>query len=370
MKRLTSIDALRGLVMFLMLVDHAREFFFFHQQVSDPVNLETTSAELFFTRLSAHLCAPVFVFLTGLSAWLYHQKNDLSETTKFLLQRGLILVALEFTVINFGWSFDFTPSTIFLQVIWAIGISMVTLSALIHLPRPALIAVGFIIVLGHNLLSPISFAPSETGYNLWAIIHDRGYIELFNGMKARTSYPVLPWIGLMSLGFAIGPWFSTQYNDKRVRTLWITSATSMGLFLILRFINGYGEPLPWSTYDSTLMTVMSFLNLTKYPPSADFLLFTISIGLFFLGLFEKYQTRVNILLSTFGSVPMFYYIVHIYALNIIHSSCEIIWGENFGVPEVKYLWIISLVMAIPLWFASRWYAGVKKRYPASVLRFF
>jgi uncharacterized membrane protein len=177
-KRISSIDALRGLVILLMLVDHTREFFFMHVPVSDPMDVQTTPTALFFTRLSAHLCAPIFVALTGLAAWLYAaSRGGAGAASDFLLKRGLFLVVLELTLVNFAWGFDLTPDTMFLQVIWAIGLSMIALAALVHLPRSLLIVVGAALVLGHNLLDPITFTPNEPGYTVWAILHDRGFID-------------------------------------------------------------------------------------------------------------------------------------------------------------------------------------------------
>lgn len=346
--------------MLLMLVDHAREFFYYHAQVSDPVNIATTPADLFFTRLSAHLCAPVFVALTGLAAYLYQSKNGKSATSEFLLKRGLFLIVLELTVISFGWSFSFTPSMMFLQVIWAIGVSMICLSGILWLPRKALIALGLTIVIGHNILDPISF-DSGIAHTLWAIIHDRGIIDIF-GMKVRTSYPVLPWIGVITLGFGIGPWFSTNQESKN-KNLINTGLIFLITFLLLRMINIYGEPLPWKIENNFVQTVMSFFNLTKYPPSLDFLLLTLGTGMLLLRGLEK-ETRFTRFLAVFGSTPLFYYMVHIYLLNVIHTSLKVFFGPNvgnhFSVPNVMSLWLIAAALVPVLWYLCRWYGKIKK----------
>lgn len=376
MKRISSIDATRGLVMLLMLVDHTREFFFFHAQVSDPVDISTTSPSLFFTRFCAHLCAPVFVGLTGLSAWLYSQsRNSKRATSEFLLKRGLFLILLELTLINFGWSFSINPPIIFLQVIWAIGLSMMTLSGIIWLPARVQILVGLLIVFTHNLLDPISFAPTERGHALWAIIHDRSYVDLFWGAKARTSYPILPWIGLMTLGYTIGPWFSkVSLPEIRAKKLLSASLICGGLFITLRSINGYGEPLSWSLYSSGLRTIMSYLNLTKYPPSLDFLLITVGLGFLILWLMEKLPTKVSMLISIFGSAPMFFYLLHIYILNILNTSLKALLGPNvgmhFSLPNVFSLWVLSAGIAVPLWFACRWFSKLKRESKHPLLSYF
>ena len=208
--RIASIDILRGFVILLMLVDHVRERFFLHKQVLDPMDINNTEPELFFTRLSAHLCAPIFVFLTGISAWLYANPTSgiKRSAPSFLFKRGLILILLEVTLINFSWFGAY--NTLYLQVIWAIGLSMIVLAGATYLPRQWIIALGLAIVIGHNLLSPIQFSPDEFGYSFWTILHDRGYLVTEALVNVKVSYPVLPWIGVIMLGYAVGPLFSTR----------------------------------------------------------------------------------------------------------------------------------------------------------------
>ncbi len=363
--RIRSIDALRGLVILLMLVDHTREFFFIHAQVSDPMDVQAISPALFFTRLSAHLCAPVFVALTGLGAWLYGSKQGGAKAaSSFLLKRGLFLVVLELTVVSFAWNFSLTPPTIYLQVIWAIGLSMIALAGLVHLPRTALIAVGAVIVLGHNLLDPISFAQGQPGHAIWAVLHDRGFIDLPWGGRARTSYPLLPWIGIAALGYAIGPWFAGEGAARR-RRLAITGVTMLALFAVLRAINVYGEPTPWAVQGEALRTVMSVLNLTKYPPSAGFVLLTLGVGALLLAGLEKAPERVVGLLAVFGGAPLFFYLIHLYGLHLLNLAGLSLFGPNqgeaFSLPGVAQLWLLAAVVAVPCWFACRWFAEVKRR---------
>ena len=357
--RLTSIDALRGFVMLLMLVDHTREFFYSHVAVGDPMAM-TTPVPLFFTRLTAHLCAPVFVALTGLSAYLYGARRTRAETSAFLLKRGLFLVLLELTLVNLAWRLSFGSETLFLQVIWVIGLSMIALAALIHLPRPALIAVGAVIVLGHNLLDPIAFAPSETGHALWAILHDRGFIELPWG-RARTSYPLLPWIGTITLGYAIGPWFGRDVAAAlRLRRLAVTGIAMIAGFVLLRSINVYGDT-PWQTGEDRVHTLLAFLNVTKYPPSADFLLLTLGIGALLLAAFERIG-RPAAILAILGGAPLFFYLVHLYALDAVTWAARMTTDVDglVRVPGVAWIWIVAAVLAVPAWFACRWFAGVKR----------
>lgn len=364
--RIESIDALRGLVILLMLVDHAREFFFLHAQVSDPMDVATTSPALFATRLTAHLCAPVFVALTGLAAFLYGDaKGSTRAASAFLFKRGLFLVALEWTVINFAWTFDLTPATVYLQVIWVIGLSMIALAALLHLPRPALIALGLLILFGHNLLDGVTFAEGSWGHPLWAVLHERGHIALPWGGTARTSYPLLPWIGVIALGYAIGPWFrgGIAPSFRRARLI-TTGVAALLIFAALRTVNIYGEPLAWSVGSDTLHTVMSFFNLTKYPPSADFLLLTLGIGAILLAAFERLSQSARNILVTFGSVPLFFYILHLYLLHLLNRLAATIWttGDTglVNVPGVGWIWLLAVAVAIPCWFACHWFAARKR----------
>ncbi|KSB87624.1 hypothetical protein AS593_21830 [Caulobacter vibrioides] len=367
--RIAAIDALRGLVMLLMMVDHVREFFFIHAQVSDPMDVEATAPALFFTRLAAHLCAPVFVALTGLAAWLYGRKqggNDPRAIARaasgFLFKRGLFLVFLELTFVSFAWSFDLTPRTYYLQVIWAIGLSMIALSALVHLPRAALVAVGLVIVLGHNLLDPISIAEGQPGHAAWAILHDRGFIDLPWGARARTSYPLLPWIGVAALGFGVGPWFVATWRDRRNRLL-LTGVAALALLVILRSLNGYGEA-PWVVSSSPIRTVMGWLNFTKYPPSADFLLLTLGLGALLLAGLEKAPARLVSWLAVLGGAPLFFYLIHLYALHLLQLLAVAVLGANQGevwsLPGVASIWLLAALVAVPCWYACRWFGPVKR----------
>lgn len=366
-QRIASIDALRGLVMCLMLVDHVREFFFLHAQVPDPMDVAATSPALFASRLLAHLCAPIFVALTGLSAWLYGQgRGGKAAAAAFLFKRGLFLVVLELTVVSFAWTFSFPPETLFLQVIWVIGLSMVALSALLWLPRAAVLAIGVLIVLGHNLLDPIAFSPGEPGHTIWAVLHDRGLIQLTDGMRARTSYPLLPWIGVIALGWSAGPWFARDTPAARRRSLLLRTALgALALFLLLRVLNIYGDLHPWTVGATPLRTAMSFLNVTKYPPSADFVLLTLGMGMLLLLLLEKVPARAAALLAMFGAAPLFFYVAHLYLLHLLNIAALAAFGPNrgdlFSLPNVASLWLLTAVLAVPLWFACRWFAGVKRR---------
>lgn len=369
--RITSIDALRGLVMLLMLVDHAREFFFLDHQVADPVDLDAAGPGLFLSRLAAHLCAPVFVALTGISAWL-HARGDAAKASAFLLRRGAFLVLLEVTLVNFAWTFDVTPATYFLQVIWAIGLSMIALSALVHLPRGFLVAFGGGIVLGHNLLDGLVLSPATPGHALWAVLHQRDLIALPWGATARTSYPVLPWIGVVALGYAAGPWFARGVDPGwRNARLLATGAGMLGVFVVLRAVMGYGDTGIWTTTGNPARDAMAFVNLTKYPPSACFILLTLGIGAIVLSLIEWVDAALVRILAVLGGAPLFFYILHLYLLHAANRAAGAVLGKDgmVSVPSIGWVWVLAAVAAVPCWFATRRFARMKRRSSAWWMRY-
>ena len=366
--RLIAIDALRGLVMLFMLVDHVRETFFLYMQVTDPVDATTTDPGLFYTRLLSTFCAPTFVALTGLSAWLYGQSHSKGQVSEFLLKRGLFLIFLEFTVVGYAWPTQapaFPPTAIWLQVIWAIGISMIALAALLHLPRVAQFAVGLGIVCLHNLLDPIRLTADQPGYIAWAILHQRSLIE-FGGIAVKTTYPILPWIGVILLGYACGPWFAKGSDpQRRIRRLAMTGLGLVLGFVLIRYLNIYGDK-PWFVAENSTRTVMSFLALTKYPPSLLFLMPTVGTGCLLLALFEKFEnSRVMPHLALLGGAPMFYYVLHLYVLKLIYNVALALYGPTkgtvFGVDNLSTVWIWVALLILPLYYPTRWFAQLKQR---------
>ncbi len=366
-KRLLSIDALRGLVILLMLLDHVRETFFLHRQVSDPMNVDITDPALFFSRTLAHLCAPVFVLLTGLSAYLYGEKyQGKRDVSAFLFKRGLFLVVLEFTLVNFAWTFQLPPSVIYMQVIWAIGVSMIALAALVWLPRPMLLVLGLVIIAGHNLLDTLHFPVDSRMHVPWAILHDRGWIEFSDSLRLRTSYPVLPWIGVIALGYCMGPWFARSASAAaRQRYLLLAGTGALLGFVVLRFLNGYGEA-PWVSHDHATQSLMSFFNITKYPPSLLFLALTLGVGLLLLLGFERARQRTWITtLAVFGAAPMFFYLLHLYVLKVLYVMSVALFGQNqgsyFGFDSIAAVWLTAVLLATSLYLPVRWFAALKAR---------
>ncbi|HRE13745.1 MAG TPA: heparan-alpha-glucosaminide N-acetyltransferase domain-containing protein [Usitatibacteraceae bacterium] len=374
--RIGIIDTMRGLVMVVMLLDHVRETFYLHKQVGDPMDVATTDPEIFFSRLAAHVCAPMFVFLTGLSAWLYaNPASGPRPAGGFLAKRGLLLVALEFTVVSFAWTGDIPLKTVYLQVIWVIGLAMIALAVLHRLPRGVLWAIGLALVFGHNLLTPIGFKPDETGYALWTILHDRGFLVADGPLKIKISYPLLPWIGVIVLGWLAGPLFarSVAAPDRR-RTFLLLGLGSLALLAVLRGTNFYGETLPWAAGESALRTAMSFLNYTKYPPSLDFLLFALGLGFTGMALLEPVDNLATRTCATFGGAPMFYYIVHLYLLLVLQKLTVLAVGANhgarFGFDSMVPVWIVWLALVPVLYFPCRAFANFKRTTDIGWVKYF
>ena len=365
-RRVASIDALRGLVMLLMLVDHVRETVYLHAQVGDPVDVMTTPPGLFLTRSLSHICAPVFIALTGLGAWFHGSSHTRRETSMFLLERGAFLVLLELTVVGFAWTAELPPSRFFLQVIWCIGICMIALAGLLHLSRPWQFAVGLLLVAGHNLLDGVVLSGESPFFVPWAILHQRDIIELGAGVTARTSYPVLPWIGVIVLGFAMGPWFARIRSEgTTVRRLLTLGAALLAGFAAIRWLNVYGDA-PWFVAPDAPTTLMSFLSLTKYPPSLLFLLATLGAGAVLLALFEATEDRrITAAVATFGAAPMFFYVLHLYVLKAGYLVAYALYGPNQGeylsVPNLGALWLLAAALSVPLYFPTRGFARWKRR---------
>lgn len=366
--RLTSIDQLRGTVIVLMLLDHVRETFYMHQQVGDPMVVDQVEPALFVSRLLAHLCAPVFVLLTGLSAWLYAsgKPDGRRAASAFLLKRGLFLVVLELLVVNFAWTLQFPPSVMYLQVIWAIAISMIALAGLLWLPRGALAVLALAVIAGHNLLDGVRVQGDGVLAVLWKVLHQRDWITVTDGLRLRTSYPVLPWIGVIALGWVIGPWFARGGDALlRQRRLWMAGAGALLAFVILRAVNLYGDS-PWQSFATLGSTLMSVFNVTKYPPSLLFLLLTLGIGLLLLRLYEQPRVaRALAPLADIGAAPMFFYLLHLYVLKLLYVLAEARWGHThgayFAVDHVASLWVITALLALALYWPTRAFARFKAR---------
>jgi uncharacterized membrane protein len=361
-QRIASIDVARGLVMLLMTVDHARETVFLHHQVSDPMDIAATSPALFFTRLAAHFCAPMFVFLTGLSAWLYaHPASGPRDPTEFLVKRGLLLIGLEIIVVNFAWTGSFTPTILYLQVMWAIGLAMLALALLHRLPPATLALVGLLIVGGHNALAGVTFAPGSFAATAWTILEQRGYL-LDTPLRVKISYPALAWIGVIALGYACGPLFARSAAPaRRQRLLALGGTLCLVLLVVLRTVNVYGEPVLWTAQADALHNVMAFLNFTKYPPSLDFLLVTLGCGVLVLAWLEHRETALTRIAAVFGGAPLFYYLLHLYLLLAFGRIAAAATGvARADVDHVWQVWALAATVAVALYWPTKWFGQYKR----------
>lgn len=328
--RIESIDILRGLVMVLMALDHTRDYFHLGASTGSPTNLETTTPILFFTRFITHYCAPVFVFLAGTSAFLYGSKKSKLQLFKFLFTRGIWLILLEIFINSLNWTFDYTYSFVVLQVIWAIGISMLILSFLIWLPKQVILIIGIVLIAGHNLLDTIVMEGSSIKATFWYILHQPNMVPFGENRLVYFAYPIIPWVGLIALGYCMGTLYSKHFNfEKRKTWLLGLGTASIFLFIVLRTWNIYGDLTPWSIQDTTPKTILSYFNVTKYPPSLAYLLITIGPSLLFLYAIEKIKNKTTDFLLVFGRVPLFYYFLHIFIIHIFAILGVVIFNENW-----------------------------------------
>lgn len=354
--------------MVIMALDHTRDYFHLGSFFVDPTDIATTTPIFFFTRFITHICAPVFVFLAGTSAFLYGSKKTKPELFKFLFTRGIWLIVLELVVNNFIWTFDLTYSFPILQVIWAIGVSMIFLSILIYLPKKWILIIGLLLVAGHNSLDGIIVQGSSLKSIIWYILHQDQFLVLGPNKMIAFHYPVIPWIGLMALGYCFGTLYNKGYDaTKRKKWLLYLGLGSTALFFILRGINVYGDLVPWSNYDSSTKTVLSFFNTTKYPPSLIYLLMTLTPAFLFLYLTENIKNRVSDFFVVFGRVPLFYYFLHVLVIHIAAIIGILIFGGDwqnmiltadvfmnsklitYGYPlyVVYFIWIALIILLYP-----------------------
>ncbi len=340
--RIQSIDVLRGLVMVIMALDHVRDFFYKADSgkaadaAMNPTNMETTYPMLFFTRWITHFCAPLFVFLAGTSIYLMSLRKTKKELSLFLIKRGLWLVILEVTVMTFGWTFNPFFSVLILQVIWAIGISMILLGLLIHFPYKIIFAVGILIVAVHNTIDILLVGSGLKGN----LIADLVYFSNFSIYALSQNhvfiivYSFLPWTGVMLLGFCFGKLFEPGVDSsQRIKKLMQMGSAIVIFFILLRFSNLYGDPVRWSMQPRGFVyTFLSFLNVNKYPPSLLFLSMVIGSGMLFLAFIEKIQNRFTDVMNIYGKVPMLYYVLHFYLIHLL--VIMVFFWQGFGIEDI------------------------------------
>jgi len=363
--------------MVIMALDHTRDYFHSSAYIFDPSDPTLSSLPLFFTRWITHFCAPIFCFLAGLSAFLVGRRKTLAQLSTFLLKRGIWLIFIEVTIVNFAWYFDLQMRTNGFSIIAALGFGMIVLAGLIHLPRTFVFIFSCVLIFGHNLLDTVHFPDS----NLWSFIHEANVLVFENSYKFYLDYPVIPWLAVMSLGYSIGPLYDQSYDvAKRKRILRMIGLLSIVLFVILRFTNLYGDSIPWVSMDSASKSLMSFFQLSKYPPSLLYLLMTLGGGALFLSSSEQLKGKAIRVLQTFGKVPFFYYIIHLYLIHLlamffaefsgydwqlfiledwITSSIDM-KGYGFSLWLVYAVWIGVVVLLYPLCHKFETYKSANK----------
>jgi uncharacterized membrane protein len=385
--RIVSVDQLRGLVMILMALDHTRDYF--SGLPFSPEDLSKTFGALFFTRVITHICAPVFFLLAGAGAYLSVARGkSLPQVSYFFWTRGLWLIFLELTVLRFAWDFTF-PSVPFVQVIWALGWSMVAMALIVRLPVRWIAGLGVAIIVFHNLLDPITPAALGRLSGLWTVLHTPGLVSITPQMKFFVGYPLIPWIGVMAAGYAMG--VLLQRHDRRKWTLGLGVALTLAFF-VLRTLNLYGNGDagissfvsssvgPWKLQPTFTLTIIAFFNTLKYPPSLDYLLMTLGPALIVLACLDGVTAERGLgrILLVFGRVPLFYYVVHIFLIHalaifvglLFRQPVSWLWHGSFvlqdspvgyghGLPFVYLMWFIALLI---LYLPCKSYMAFKNRH--------
>jgi uncharacterized membrane protein len=374
--RIETIDILRGLIMLIMALDHTRDFF--HAFSPRPTDLATTTPILFFTRWVTHFCAPLFVFLSGISANLAGTRRSKKELSLFLLKRGFWLIAVEL-VITFAITLDPFYHLFIFQVIGAIGASMIILALLIWLPLYIIAAAGILLFFGHDILMSIKLPEEGTSGFLWKFLFTA--VVLFSKINDSHSllvlYTVMPWLGVMLCGYCVGGIYHSSFDAvKRKKILFVSGVTLILLFIVLRAFNIYGDPSPWAPQRTSALSVISFFNVSKYPPSLLFLCMTIGPGMIFLSAIEGVSNPFTRLLKVYGNVPLFYFVLHFYLLRLLNII--LFYAQGYGTKDiitpdsimlfrpVQYgvnllgVYAVWLLVIVIMYFPCRWFSNYKK----------
>lgn len=320
--------------MVIMALDHVRDFFHVGAMSFSPTDLTKTTPALFFTRWITHFCMPVFVFTAGMGAFLWGQRNHTkAQLSRFLSTRGVWFIVLELTVMQLAYNFSFSPHyTILLLVLWIFGICMIAMAALIHLPVRWLAALSVAVIVFHNCLDRIKASQFGSAAWVWNLLHQPGVVSIA-GKGVLVSYPLVPWIAVMAAGFSFGQFFRLEVSSRR-RMMWRTGLVLTVAFVVVRAVNGYGDPARWSFQKSGMFTVLSFLNCTKYPASLDFLLMTLGPAFLVLAYLDQRPLRATNPLVIFGRVPLFYFVLHFY---VIHALAVLAAWFRYGSPASRFM---------------------------------
>lgn len=377
MKRLQSIDIVRGIIMIVMALDHTRDILHLTSVTDQPTNLQTTTPALFFTRWITHFCAPTFVFLSGVSAYLsFKRKEDVQSTRRFLLTRGIWLIILEFTVVNFGVWFDPHFNVFIFDVIATIGVGFILLSLFLKTSIKTILLTGLAIIFLHNLSVFIPTAQTSLPEKILMMLVAPGAIPFDKQGLFIMGYPPIPWLGIMLTGFAAGRLFEFPVQRRKSLFAKIGLAALM-LFLVVRGLNVYGDSFPWRLQKNGLFTFLSFFNVTKYPPSLVFCLLTLGVMFLLLTWVEGIQNKLTEIATVYGKVPLFYFLVHWYIIHPLmflivflqgYKTSDLVFGVNLGRPKgtsgvsLGYIYLIWLLIVILLYPICRWYGNYKERH--------
>ena len=377
-RRVESIDVLRGVVMVLMTLDHVRDYL--GNAAISPTNLATTTVPLFFTRWITHFCAPAFFLLTGVGARLMSRRIGTAALSRFLVTRGLWLIVLETVVMRclaYQFNFDFRVTLLF--ILWAIGWSMIVLALLVRFPIVVSVVFGLALVVFHNAFDRVPASAFGAAAPLWLVLHQQGLLVSGPKYFVLVAYPLIPWLGVTALGYAMGTIFEWNTADRR-RFLWRAGLLLTLSFVALRWLNVYGDPQPWSERPTAAFTALSFLNTTKYPPSLQFLLMTLGPSLLFLRAVDGRTPRWLSPAEILGRVPLFYFVLHVAVIHLLalvlcwYRYGDIHWMFESPTPDkypftqppgwplpLPYIYLFWWVVVLMLWPLCRWYAGVKAR---------
>ena len=373
-RRAPGVDLLRGIVIVLMVLDHVR--YFLSDARFDPTDPDRTTVALFFTRWITHFCAPVFMVLAGVGAHLSLSRGrDRKILSRFLLTRGVWLVLLELTVARLGWMFNLDYHYTSALVLWALGWCMVALAGMVWLPRPIIAGVSLCLILGHNLFDRVTPESLDHWAWLWTVLHVPGPIHLGQGYLFDVWYPLVPWIGVMAGGYALGPVFQAPVAE-RDRILVRAGLAMSVAFLALRWLNGYGDPVAWGAHESLTRTTFAFLATTKYPSSLQFLLMTLGPVLAVLPWLDRKHGSLAEMIRTIGRVPLFFWLLHV---PLIHAAAVGLSLQRYGAiaswlvrnppidppPAYGYSLIlvygIALAVIVVLYPACGWFGQLKRR---------
>ncbi len=377
MKRVLSIDIVRGFVMIIMALDHTRDLIHVNSITLQPTDLLTTNPALFFTRWITHLCAPTFVFVSGTSAYIsFKNKKNIDETRRFLLSRGLWLIIVEFTLVNFGLWFDIHFNVFLFDVIATIGVGFIILSFFLKASVKTIAITGLAIIFLHNLVPLTPSTDASLFKRILIACFSPGAFPLVSGRLFVMGYPPIPWLGIMLIGFATGKLFELPAAQRKSIFLKIGLASIL-LFINIREINIYGDSIPWATQKNFLYTFLSFMNVTKYPPSLVFCLVTLGIMFIILSIVEGMKNKFTEIATVYGKVPLFYFIVHWYILHPImflivflqgYKSSDLLFGFNLGRPKgisgvnLLYTYLIWIGVVIMLYPLCKWYGRYKENH--------